>query len=112
MTFVFLLRSMIIAFALIYIVITLNTFYLLLDSWIQDGCTLDLITLKHPGTNKKSLFIFNKQNEIQEVMTFGEPKRSWFINDSVTSNGNLYLSSPIDPLFLSNIYFTMLAYNN
>ncbi|XP_026482668.1 ribonuclease H2 subunit B-like isoform X2 [Ctenocephalides felis] len=33
-------------------------------------------------------------------MSFSESKRSWFINDTVASNGNLYLSTPIDPLFL------------
>lgn len=33
-------------------------------------------------------------------MQFSEPKRSWFINETVCSNGKLYLTTLVDPLFL------------
>ena len=38
---------------------------------------------------------------LQEVNWFKERYRSWFLGDSVISYGGLYLSTPVDPLFLA-----------
>jgi ribonuclease H2 subunit B len=38
---------------------------------------------------------------LQEVNWFKERYRSWFLGDSVISDGGLYLSTPVDPLFLA-----------
>lgn len=37
---------------------------------------------------------------IYELLQFNEKCRSWFINDTVSSNGKIYLTSRIDPLFI------------
>lgn len=41
-------------------------------------------------------------NSVQEILTFNEGKRSWFIDESVKSDGKMHLSTPIDPIFLGN----------
>ncbi|XP_031825548.1 ribonuclease H2 subunit B isoform X2 [Nomia melanderi] len=47
------------------------------------------------------MFVFNPGNTtVQEVLTFDENKRSWFIDDNVKSDGKMHLSTPIDPIFL------------
>lgn len=57
--------------------------------------------LKHPATNDSSLFFFSPSNDaVQEINSFLEKKRSWFIDDSVISNGQIHISTPIDPIFL------------
>lgn len=47
------------------------------------------------------MFLFSADNSIvQEVFSFSEKKRSWFINDSVREDGRMHLSTPVDPAFL------------
>lgn len=47
------------------------------------------------------MFVFSPGNfTVQEVLTFDENKRSWFIDDNVKSDGKMHLSTPIDPIFL------------
>lgn len=61
----------------------------------------DVIKLRHPATNQPAMFVFSPGNvTVQEVLTFDENKRSWFIDDNVKSDGKLHLSTPIDPIFL------------
>lgn len=61
----------------------------------------DVIKLRHPGTNRAAMFVFSPGNvTVQEVLTFDESKRSWFIDDNVKSDGKLHLSTPFDPIFL------------
>lgn len=61
----------------------------------------EIVRLGHPASDKPAMFLFGPGNRVvQEVLVFDEKKRSWFINDSVKSDGKLYLSTPIDPLFL------------
>ena len=60
-----------------------------------------MVKLRHPATNQSAMFVFSPgDSTIQEVMTFDENKRSWFIDDNVRSDGKMHLSTPIDPLFL------------
>ncbi|KZC10067.1 PREDICTED: ribonuclease H2 subunit B [Dufourea novaeangliae] len=66
-----------------------------------DGGIPDVIKLKHPATNQPAMFVFSPGNTtVQEVLTFDENKRSWFIDDNVKSDGKMHLSTPIDPIFL------------
>lgn len=61
----------------------------------------DVVKLRHPASNKPAAFSFSPGNiTVQEVLIFDENKRSWFIDDSVKSDGKLHLSTPIDPIFL------------
>lgn len=61
----------------------------------------DVVKLRHPASNKPAAFSFSPGNiTVQEVLIFDENKRSWFIDESVKSDGKLHLSTPIDPIFL------------
>ena len=40
-------------------------------------------------------------NHVQEVNWYKERFRSWFVGDAVIADGGLYLSTPVDPLFLA-----------
>jgi len=67
----------------------------------KDGDQPEIVKLRHPASNKPAMFVFGFGNcTIQEVLIFEEKKRSWFIDDNVKSDGKLYLSTPIDPIFL------------
>lgn len=69
--------------------------------------TPDIVTLRHPNTGESAVFLFSPaNNSVQEVLTFNENKRSWFIDESVKNDGKMHLSTPIDPIFLgmSNCY--------
>ncbi|XP_076762860.1 ribonuclease H2 subunit B [Xylocopa sonorina] len=66
-----------------------------------DGGVPDVIKLRHPASNQPAMFVFSPGNlTVQEVLTFDENKRSWFIDDNVKSDGKLHLSTPFDPIFL------------
>lgn len=66
-----------------------------------DNGTPDVVKLRHPALNQPTMFVFSPGNlTVQEVLTFDENKRSWFIDDNVKSDGKLHLSTPIDPMFL------------
>lgn len=41
------------------------------------------------------------QGRLQEVNWFKERFRSWFVGDAVIDHGSLYLSTPVDPLFIA-----------
>nr|XP_022914180.1 ribonuclease H2 subunit B isoform X1 [Onthophagus taurus]XP_022914181.1 ribonuclease H2 subunit B isoform X2 [Onthophagus taurus] len=63
--------------------------------------TPDIVTLRHPNTGESAVFLFSPaNNSVQEILTFSEGKRSWFIDESVKSDGKMHLSTPIDPIFL------------
>lgn len=50
------------------------------------------------------MFLFSPaNNSVQEILTFSESKRSWFIDETVKSDGKLHLSTPIDPIFLGMV---------
>ncbi|KAL5273753.1 RNASEH2B family protein [Megaselia abdita] len=55
----------------------------------------------HPGKEENTFFIVNNESKtIQEVISFDEPNRCWFINQTAHSNGCLYMTVPVDPAFL------------
>ncbi|KAK0078998.1 hypothetical protein PV325_001865 [Microctonus aethiopoides] len=67
----------------------------------SDGGSPDVVKLRHPATNQPAMFVFSPGDlTVQEVLTFDENKRSWFIDDNVKSDGKMHLSTPIDPIFL------------
>ncbi|XP_046614728.1 ribonuclease H2 subunit B isoform X2 [Neodiprion virginianus] len=66
-----------------------------------DGSSPDVVKLRHPASNQPAMFVFSPgDTTVQEVLTFDENKRSWFIDDNVKSDGKMHLSTPIDPIFL------------
>lgn len=65
--------------------------------------TPDIVTLRHPNTGESAVFLFSAaNNSVQEILSFNEGKRGWFIDDTVKNDGKMHLSSPIDPIFLGN----------
>lgn len=63
--------------------------------------TPDIVQLRHPQSGATALFLFSPgDGMVQEVLTFSENRRSWFIEESVKSDGKMHLSTPIDPIFL------------
>lgn len=55
----------------------------------------------HPGKEENTFFVVNEETKtIQEVMAFDETHRCWFIDQNAYSNGNLYMTIPVDPAFL------------
>ena len=66
----------------------------------------NIISLLHPRTNRKTPFLF-VGTKIYELQTgypmLGEENgyASWFVGDSVISDGSLVIATPIDPLFLA-----------
>nr|CAD7577417.1 unnamed protein product [Timema californicum] len=65
------------------------------------GGTPDVVQLRHPQTGAPAMFLFSPgDGMVQEVLTFSENRRSWFIDESVKSDGKMHLSTPIDPIFL------------
>ncbi|CAG9839716.1 unnamed protein product [Diabrotica balteata] len=70
------------------------------DQYTGSG-TPDIVTLRHPNTGESAVFLFSPaNNSVQEVLTYNEGKRSWFIDETVKSDGKMHLSTPIDPIFL------------
>ncbi|CAH1399665.1 unnamed protein product [Nezara viridula] len=64
-----------------------------------------VVRLRHPRTGEGSLFLISPENKVvHEILTFQEPKRSYFIGNEVQSDGRYFLSTPVDPLFLALPY--------
>lgn len=63
--------------------------------------TPDIVQLRHPQSGNPAMFLFSPgDGMVQEVLTFSENRRSWFIEDTVKSDGKMHLSTPIDPIIL------------
>lgn len=48
---------------------------------------------------KKSMFV-KTNGSVLELVQFNEKHRSWFLDETVSSNGKIYMTSKIDPLFI------------
>ncbi|GAQ78519.1 ribonuclease H2 subunit B [Klebsormidium nitens] len=60
----------------------------------------EALHLRHPKTAVPSLYLLIRE-KLQEVHWFKQQLASWFIGESVSEDGSLYLSSPVDPLFIA-----------
>lgn len=58
------------------------------------------MSITHPRTGSAAKFLIHEK-QIYEITCFQERYRSWFIDQSAASNGNLYMTTLIDPLFLA-----------
>lgn len=59
---------------------------------------MEIISVKLP--RKTSMFVKSHDGAIYELFQFNESSRSWFLNSTVCSNGKIYLTTQIDPLFI------------
>ncbi|KAL1449573.1 hypothetical protein WDU94_002065 [Cyamophila willieti] len=61
--------------------------------------------LRHPHSNQAALFLVNADHRrIQEIVSFNEENRSWFINENVRSDGKLHLATTVNPIYLALPY--------
>ncbi|XP_052782366.1 ribonuclease H2 subunit B-like [Mya arenaria] len=57
--------------------------------------------LRHPKTDKKALYVFSQADgSVHELLHFQEECRSWLIEQTVHSDGSLYVTTQVDPVFL------------
>jgi len=68
---------------------------------ITEKQNVKFLQLRHPRTGLGSCFLYNSSNNsLNEVMTFDEQHRSWFIGSRVVADGKMYLVTPVNPVFL------------
>lgn len=78
-----------------------NNIFLYITESLLNNSSFSIITLPHPAHGGPAKYCLDDANhKIYEIVTFKEPYRSWFIEDSVKSDGSLLMTTPIDPLFL------------
>ncbi|CAE6511284.1 unnamed protein product [Rhizoctonia solani] len=58
------------------------------------------LRLPHPRTGLPALFIYHGSTLLELHSVNPDAPRSWFVGQSVVSNGNLLLMTPIDPAFI------------
>jgi len=59
----------------------------------------DIVPLRHPRTGTKGQFSFNGDNELLELQRVDGEENSYFVDDTVVSDGTLWMLSPVDPNF-------------
>ena len=60
------------------------------------------ISLPDPSTGStRRYLVYKGGSRIAEVNKLSDEPRSWFIGNSVQTDGSLYLCTPVDPLFLA-----------
>lgn len=57
-----------------------------------------MISVNFP--RKSSMCVKSQDGSIYELLSYSEKHRSWFLNNSVCSNGKIFLTTKIDPLFI------------
>ncbi|XP_058452275.1 ribonuclease H2 subunit B [Malaya genurostris] len=82
-----------------------NKYFFIVKDRVTDAAVtedfLQIVDFRNPATGKPAKYMLREESiELFELNCFSENNRSWFINESVCSNGQIYLPSRIDPLFL------------
>ncbi|XP_053676872.1 ribonuclease H2 subunit B [Anopheles nili] len=79
-------------------------FFIFKDSLVEaDNTSLSIVALRNPATKNATKYLFRQtsnRNDLYELNCFNEQHRSWFINETVCSNGKIFMPTPVDPLFL------------
>ncbi|XP_064394039.1 ribonuclease H2 subunit B-like [Halichondria panicea] len=70
----------------------------------KSACARRYLLRRRRGGNCVSV-----ENELYEVMKFSDGPRSWFIDNTLQTDGSLYMCTPIDPLFLALPYLLTAA---
>ncbi|KAL5145030.1 putative nucleoredoxin 3 [Glycine soja] len=58
-----------------------------------------MISLRHPKSGNATQYLF-VNGMLQELQWFKNLYGSWFLGDYITEDGRMYLSTPIDPVFI------------
>ncbi|XP_023587293.1 ribonuclease H2 subunit B isoform X1 [Trichechus manatus latirostris] len=78
----------------------------LLPEYLKDASKkmkngLMFVKLVNPCSGEGAIYLFDMcLQQLFEIKVFKEKHRSWFINQSVQSEGHLHFATPMDPLFL------------
>eukprot|EP00002_Diphylleia_rotans_P039402 TRINITY_DN9122_c0_g1_i2.p1 TRINITY_DN9122_c0_g1~~TRINITY_DN9122_c0_g1_i2.p1 ORF type:complete len:304 (-),score=72.53 TRINITY_DN9122_c0_g1_i2:78-989(-) len=78
---------------------SLERFVFVLPQGHDDSCEWDFLSLRHPSKDIDAKYLVSQGN-CYEIQVVKEEHRSWFIGESVKSDGALYIASIIDPMFL------------
>ncbi|VVC93038.1 unnamed protein product [Leptidea sinapis] len=71
------------------------------ESLLLQNNAFTIITLPHPGHGNPVMFCLDDYNKkMHEIITFNEAYRSWFVNNSVKSDGSLIIATPFNPIYL------------
>ncbi|KAI5642285.1 hypothetical protein NE865_05647 [Phthorimaea operculella] len=78
-----------------------NSWILLMKESLFENDNFSIITLPHPADNRPTKYVLDDEhNKMYEIVTFNEPHRSWFIGETVKSDGSILMVTPVNPLFL------------
>lgn len=68
---------------------------------IASGGGIDQIfQLRHPRTGEPAQFTISQDKVLLEIQHVDGSEYSWFLDESIVSDGGMYLCSPVDPLFV------------
>lgn len=74
----------------------------------ESSVDIEIISLRNPATEKTSKYLYAKEKrQFFEILSFSEEPRSWFANELVYPNGNIFMTSPFDPLFWALYYIRL-----
>lgn len=67
----------------------------------EESSKLTSIKLPNPQTNQLQDYLYDEENlTLSEIVKHFDPTRSWFFDNSVCIDGELYMITKIDPLFI------------
>ncbi|XP_057434636.1 uncharacterized protein LOC130727504 [Lotus japonicus] len=69
------------------------------DPGIDGNCSGHMILLRHPKTGNGTQYLF-VNGALQELQWFKNLYGSWFLGDYTCEDGRMYLSTPVDPVFI------------
>ncbi|KAH8371210.1 hypothetical protein KR093_006598 [Drosophila rubida] len=78
--------------------------FFIADNLLQAEDGADRMRLErfyHPGKGQPAWFITHHDCQIMEMLEYGEPRRSWLLNNEVCSNGRTYMTTPLDATLLA-----------
>ncbi|KAK1270060.1 hypothetical protein QJS04_geneDACA004327 [Acorus gramineus] len=58
-----------------------------------------ILSLRHPKSGSPTCYIY-KNDSLHELHWFKQAYGSWFLGDYVCEDGSLYISTPVDPVFI------------
>uniref|UniRef100_A0A1D1YJ70 Ribonuclease H2 subunit B n=1 Tax=Anthurium amnicola TaxID=1678845 RepID=A0A1D1YJ70_9ARAE len=58
-----------------------------------------LLSLRHPKSGTPASYVM-KNEYLQELHWFKQSYNSWFLGDLVCEDGGIYMTTPIDPIFI------------
>lgn len=78
-----------------------SSWILLVKDSLLENINFRIVILAHPTHGRPTKYCLDDENnKIFEIVTFDEPHRSWFIGNTVKSDGSIQMVTPVNPLFL------------